>query len=206
MGQVRQGAEEILGMAEEKDYDPALEPALAATLHSSQWREISLRAAELFPVPKGKDHPVPAIADLDRMRGDRANGQLVFAEAGTCAKCHVVAGKGTEVGPDLSEIGSKLSRTALYESILFPSAGIGHGYEDWSVLTDEGATVQGLLVSETNEEVKIKNKDGVIQTIAVESIESKKQQSISMMPADLHKELTTQELVDLVAYMQTLRK
>lgn len=39
---------------------------------------------------------------------------------GTCNKCHLVRGEGKQIGPDLTEIGSKLSREAMFESILYP--------------------------------------------------------------------------------------
>ena len=41
-----------------------------------------------------------------------------------CSKCHQINGTGTDFGPNLSEIGAKLAKKALYETILDPSAGI----------------------------------------------------------------------------------
>ena len=69
-----------------------------------------------------------------KAKGNAARGKLVFETTGTCAKCHVVNGQGKEVGPNLSEIGSKLSREAMFESILYPSAGISHNYETYLLL------------------------------------------------------------------------
>ena len=75
--------------------------------------------------------------------GDVARGENVFkTEAAQCSKCHVVKGEGKSVGPDLSEIGSKLTRSAMFEAILYPSAGISHGYENWSVVTIDGRNVK----------------------------------------------------------------
>ena len=78
-----------------------------------------------------------------------ARGKIVYNTVGKCNTCHIVNKEGKEVGPDLSEIGSKLSREAMFESILFPSAGISHNYETWTAATDAGNVVTGIKVSET---------------------------------------------------------
>ena len=206
LGRFREGANTILKWLDAKELDAQLEPAVAAVLHAAPWRDVSTRAKDLFPVASGKDSmPIPDLANLSKRRGDIENGKTIYEGAGTCAKCHLVNGVGTEVGPDLSEIGNKLSRTAIYESILFPSAGISHSYENWSVLTVEGALIQGILVSETEAELQLKNKDGLVQRIHIADIEEKKVQKLSMMPEGLHEELTLEELVDLVEYLGSLK-
>ena len=58
--------------------------------------------------------------------------------------------------PTSREIGKKLSKEALYESILYPSAGISHNFETWVVETTSGDNVQGVLISQTPAEVTVK--------------------------------------------------
>ena len=133
-------------------------------------------------------------------------GKDVFANAGTCIKCHIVNGSGTEIGPDLSEVGDKLSVEAFYESILNPSAGISHNYEMYKVLLADGRTLYGLLISNTASEIVLKDKEGVLITVPAEEVDELAQQKKSLMPDDLQKQLTEQQLVDVVEYLQTLRK
>ena len=83
-----------------------------------------------------------------------------FRGVGTCANCHIVNKFGKDVGPDLSEIGSKLSREAMYTSILDPSAGISHNYENYIVVTASGQVINGLKMSETPDEVVIRTPRG----------------------------------------------
>ena len=78
---------------------------------------------------------LPPIEELVKRTGDAIEGRILFNTTATCVKCHKVDGIGKDVGPDLTEIGSKLSRHALYESILYPSAGISHNYETWTIVT-----------------------------------------------------------------------
>lgn len=206
LGAALPGAKALLEMAQKQDFPPQIKDALAVTLTTAQWRIITEPAAMIFPPPPGKENePIPAISQLVDMKGDVGRGRVVFHTTGTCNKCHQVNGIGQDVGPDLSEIGKKLSRPAMFESILYPSAGISHNYENWLVVTDEGETLSGLLVSETDSEVKIKDVKGIVRTVKTDSVEARKKLDISLMPADLQKLITVQELVDIVDYLQTLK-
>jgi putative heme-binding domain-containing protein len=140
------------------------------------------------------------------MKGDVARGKVVFNTVGKCNTCHVVNGEGKDVGPNLSEIGSKLSREAFFESILFPSAGISHNYETWTAITTGGNTITGILVSQTPAEVQLKGSDAIVRTIPRSELEELVKQPVSLMPADLQKTMTAEELVDVIEYSQTLKK
>ena len=140
------------------------------------------------------------------MQGDARNGRLIYNTTGTCHKCHIVNKIGREIGPDLSEIGSKLSSLAMFESILYPSAGISHDYEAYSLVLASGTTVNGLITSDTDERISIKSDDGIVRTFRTSEIDEKVKQKISLMPADLQKVMTAQEIADVVVYMQTLKK
>ncbi|MEM7457540.1 MAG: c-type cytochrome, partial [Planctomycetota bacterium] len=205
MAKARQGAEALLRWMESQRYDRRLEPAISAAMHGSQWNDVVDVARTRFPMPAGREAPLPSVRDLLRLSGDAGSGLEVYRNAGTCAKCHMVNGEGTEVGPDLSEIGSKLSRQAMFESILFPSAGISHGYEQWTVLTADGDQLDGLVISETDDFIELKDKEGVVRRIPMENIEARRPLRLSLMPADLHKELSEQELADLVEYLMQRR-
>jgi putative heme-binding domain-containing protein len=207
LGKSRPGALELIKLAEKMKLDPYIIPAAAFALHSSSLDDIKAKAAQLFPLPASKnDKPLPPLAQLLKAKGDAARGKLVFANAGTCAKCHIVGGEGKEVGPNLSEIGGKLSREAMFESILYPSAGISHNYETYSVQLDDGNVVTGILVSETPAEVSIKGIDAIVRTYKRSQIEQMVKQKISLMPADLQKVMTAEELIDVVEYVSTLKK
>jgi putative membrane-bound dehydrogenase-like protein len=153
-----------------------------------------------------KSATLPPISQLTTKRGNAKNGQLVFASVGTCNKCHQVRGEGREVGPDLSEIGSKLSREDMYVAILNPNAAISHNYENYALLDEDDRVLSGLLINKTDEFVTIRDAEGIDHTLDAEAVVSLKVQSISLMPADLQKAMSTEELTDLVEYLLTLRK
>lgn len=204
---VNNGAKEMVDLHESGRLDPALTQALAAALHSGPNRGMREQAQRLFPLPASKDNqPIPPVSELVKLTGDPENGRLVYFTHGTCHKCHMVKALGREIGPNLTEIGSKLSPEAMFESMLYPSAAITHNYEAWTVVLASGTTANGLLVSRTDDEISIKGDDALVRTFRHDDIEELIQQQISLMPADLQKVLSTQELADIVAYMQTLKK
>jgi len=207
VGASRNGAQRLIEMVHQKEIDAQLIPAVAASLHASSVKQIRDEAQKLFPLPPSKDaRPLPPISDLVARKGDAARGRTIFETTGTCAKCHIVNKQGKDVGPDLSEIGSKLSRTAFFESILFPSAGIAHNYEQYSVVLNDGNVVAGLMTSKTDQAVTIRNAEGINRTIPTGDVDEIVKQKISIMPADLQKLLSEQDLVDVVEYLQTLKK
>ena len=132
-------------------------------------------------------------------------GKQLFVNKG-CVACHVVNGIGKEVGPNLSEIGGKLSRLAFYDSILFPSAGISHNYETYTLVLESGNVVSGVLTSRTPDSVTIKDAEAIVRTFKTSEIELIKKESTSLMPADIQKLMTAKELVDVVEYLTTLKK
>ena len=207
LGRSIDGQKTILKIVTDGKLPTDLKFAAANSLHSSADAAIRTEAAKHLQLPATADaKPLPTISELVRRKGDATKGAVIFEKPGTCIACHKVRGKGKEVGPDLSEIGSKLSREAMYVSILNPSAAISHNYESYTVLTDQGLTVSGLMVSKTDKAVTLRTKEGVDRRIPAGSIDELIKQKLSLMPQDLQKLLTADQLVDLVEYLLTLRK
>lgn len=207
LGRSQAGAKRLVTLAEQEQLTGTLPQAAAAVIALSPWDDIKQAAAKVLPMPQAKGGgALPTIAELSwRGRGNAARGKAVFAGAGTCAKCHIVGDEGKAVGPNLSGIGAKLSRVALYEAILAPSAAISHNYETYTAVLDDGRAVTGLLVSQSPAEVVIRGADGIDVTMKADSVEELVRQPVSLMPADLAAALTVDELVDLVAWLETLR-
>lgn len=204
---VNKAATDLIDRYKQKKLDSQLSQALAAALHSAPSRSTREIAAQLFPLPPSKQgKPLPSIQQLAAKQGNVAHGKIVFDTTGTCLKCHEVNNEGKEIGPNLSEIGSKLSVEAMFESIIYPSAGISHNYAAYSVILTNGTTQTGLITSETDNSLSIKGDDGIVRTFSMDTVDEKVKQKVSLMPSDLQKLMTVQDIVDAVAYMQTLKK
>lgn len=207
IGRSVRGQRQLLDWVREGKLAKEFHFAAANSLHASPDEQIRAAAGRLLPLPATKNaSPLPPIAELSKRKGDGQAGQKVFQVGGTCLKCHKVRGEGKEVGPDLTEIGGKLSREAFYVAILDPSAGISHNYESYSVTTSKGQILTGLKISETDDSVTIRSAEGVDRKLGKEEVEEITRQKISLMPADLQKNMTEEDLVNLVEYLTTLKK
>jgi putative heme-binding domain-containing protein len=207
IGSNKAGQQQLLKLVESGALAKELHFAAANVLLTSTDSAIKTAASKYLTLPATADsQPLPPVADLVKRTGDAAAGKQVFQTIGTCAKCHKVHGEGKEVGPDLSEIGSKLSKEAMYVSILDPSAGISHNYETYTFLLEDGGVLNGILVSQTDTEFQVKTAEAIIRKIPADEVSEFKKSNVSLMPADLQKLLTAQNLVDVVEYLTTLKK
>lgn len=203
----RPGAGALLQLAREDKLPDAVKLTATMELNAVRWPEVRDAAAKVLPLPQGQgDRALPPIAELVRRKGDATRGAEVFArETVGCARCHQIHGRGVDFGPALSEIGSKLTREALYESILAPSSGISMGFEAWTVELKDGDEFFGVLVSDTDEEIVLKQVGGLPARIKKSAITRRQQSKLSSMPAGLQQLMTEQELVDLIEYLAALK-
>ena len=138
--------------------------------------------------------------------GDAQRGRRIFFERGelSCVRCHKVEGRGGEVGPDLSKIGSQQKRDYLLESIVLPDKQIAKGFDPVVIVTDSGKVFSGIIREETDQQVKLITAEGNIVTIPNLEIEERTR-GRSAMPEDLVKKMSRFELRDLVEFLATLK-
>ena len=142
-----------------------------------------------------------ALADV--RGGDRQNGKVVFRRI--CVACHKLGNEGSDFGPNVDDVGKRLSSYKLVESIINPNAEVAEKYLSTSVLTNDGRSIVGLLVSETPEEVVIfdgKEK----KTVAVADIDERTQLRQSSMPEGLAATLSPNEFLDVIVFLKSLKK
>jgi len=119
--------------------------------------------------------------------------------------CHRVKGQFIDFGPDLTQIGAKLSKDGLFTAILYPSAAIEHSFVGLNVTTKEGQTVMGFTVSETDTDLTLKMAGGATTTVKKVNLVKKEELKDSLMPPGLAGAIGPQGLADLVAWLQTLK-
>jgi len=146
---------------------------------------------------------VPTELYSDTLYGGNAEqGKKVFYEKTevSCVRCHRISGDGGKVGPDLSGIGKLKDRRYILEAIIEPSKQIAAGHAQVVVMTDEGLMYTGVVKEDNENEIGLMDSDGNVTRIEKEAIEGMKAGK-SGMPNDLQKELTMQELRNLVQYL-----
>ena len=208
LAKMQAGASALLKLAQSGKLPADLKFLASAELQNARWPKIKSEATELFPLPQAKNsQALPPVSELLKMKGSSKNGEEIFAREDVgCIKCHQVNGRGIDLGPNLSEIGAKLGKDALYEAILDPSAGISFGYETYQIELKNGDEAFGLLASETVDEIAVKAQTGIVSKYKKSEIAKREQQKISIMPAELQQAMSTQDLVDLIEYLSSLKK
>ncbi len=131
-------------------------------------------------------------------------GKAAFADA-QCAKCHRFVDYGGSVGPDLTAVASRFDRKAILESLVEPSKVISEQYQNIEVNTLDGKVVIGRLVADTAEKIAIQPDplDSKRIEIAKANIDTRKPAKLSPMPAHLIDVLTAEDILDLIAYMES---
>ncbi len=151
------------------------------------------------PSAEERNKALQALAD---MPGDAGNGREVFARS--CTACHKIGELGREYGPDLVQTAPKRTKFQLAQSIIDPNAEVDEKYVSTAVLTSDGRTITGLLVSESDVElVLFDGKD--LQSIATADIEERHRLKQSSMPEGLAASLAPAEFLDVLAFLATLK-
>lgn len=203
----RTGALQLIRAAEDNELGRDLDLAMAEVFVAHADPEVRMMGTQLFPPETTRDGtPLPPLEALLAMDGDAARGREIFFSEGhsQCTQCHAVHGEGRDVGPDLSAIGAKYGKQGLLESILNPSAAIGHEYQVWLIETREGDWLNGYVRAENDDTLDIVDAAGKIVSLKQDAITSREPSDLSLMPTGLAAGLTAQELADLVAWLATL--
>lgn len=139
--------------------------------------------------------------------GDSREGKKLFMEmAGLqCRNCHRVHQHGKELGPDLTQIGKRLSRQELLENIVDPSKKIDEKYFTCVVETRSGKVFSGLLVRKDDAGVVLKDAKNEVLEIPRQEIETVVMQKKSLMPDQLLRDLTAEQAAHLLAYLESLK-
>jgi putative membrane-bound dehydrogenase-like protein len=201
------GATTLVELAEANKLPDELRPATGAALAMVAYPGISERAAKHFPPPQAAGgQALPPIAELVKLKGDIEKGRAIYAKAeSTCTLCHRIGDIGADFGPGLAEIGSKLGKDVLYESILNPNAGVSMGFETWSITLKNGQAAMGIVRSETNDQLVLALPGGVANTFDKRQIDKREKLATTMMPTGLQALFSKEDLVNLVEYLSSLK-
>jgi len=134
-----------------------------------------------------------------KLPGDQKRGHEVFSKI--CAACHQLGGIGHIVGPDLASLGDK-SPEALLIAILDPNRAVEARYMNYMATTKNGVTFVGVLRSETGNNVTLVGPEGKQQVILRTDLDELVSTNRSVMPEGLEKDLTDQNLADVIAFVR----
>ena len=142
------------------------------------------------------------------LKGEASRGAELLtpvSKGAVCLGCHIVAGSGRNVGPDLTQVGARLTVEQLVDSLLTPSKLITQGYQAVTTQLKNGTSHTGFVVKREGSAVSLKTPSAEVVMLPAEDITSETPLPISLMPEGLMQSFTAQEAADLVAYMKSLK-
>jgi len=147
-------------------------------------------------------------AEILSARGSVQRGRELYTLGVTmqCRNCHRLNDVGKQVGPDLADIGTRLKKEKILESILHPSRTIDPKFSSYIVETVDGRIMTGLLKSKTSEQVVLVTTDAKEVSIASNQIDLLVRQPKSLMPDLQLKDMTIQQAADLLAFLMSQKK
>ena len=186
------------------DERTALGPLAGGNLDVAAWKLSRPRAFV-------QDWTLPDLeSKLDQVgRGrDFNSGKAAFNDA-QCLLCHRFGNEGGAIGPELTAASSKYSRRDILESMLEPSKVVSDQYQNHIVFKKDGEDVSGRITDENDERLVV-----LPNPLAPESrVEIKKTHidrrvpsKVSPMPTGLLNNLTADEILDLLAYIESTGK
>ncbi len=181
-----------------------------------------MEVVEKGAVPALAEGPAPAavlsrpfvrmwtLADLEEdvkalSKRSFAGGKEAFGAAG-CAKCHLFAGEGSKLGPDLTKIAEKYKGRDLLRQIIDPSTEINEQFRPQVIQTTDGDVVAGIVAKEDERGLHvIANllQPEEVTIVPKARVAARKPAALSSMPTGLLVTLGKDEILDLVAYVES---
>ncbi len=143
----------------------------------------------------------PAIVET----GDARRGENLFWNQYRCGRCHMVAGRGGRLGPDLTHVGAARSKSFLIREVRSPSDYISKGFEPVSVVTESGETVSGVRKNEDAFSLQMLDVSENLRNFLREEVRDVKRLDESFMPVYTRNQLSDADLDDLLRYLAALR-
>lgn len=194
------------------DHAPPLAGNRSLSRRSAGWiRNVIQHGIPAGGMPSFSQLPAPQIEALAAMvhslnapaaesapPGDTAAGERYFFGEGRCSSCHMVNGRGSAAGPDLSDVANRLTLNQLRESLIQPSARIAAGYHFVTVTLRDGSVIRGFARSRTNFELVVQDLAGNFHLLMRDEISAVREQKGSSMPPV---SASPEVIQNLVAYL-----
>jgi putative membrane-bound dehydrogenase-like protein len=152
-------------------------------------------------IPPSREEVMARYGEAAALAGDATRGRIHYL--GRCAACHRAEGQGMVVGPDLVTVKAR-GRDALLASILDPNREVAAQYIVHTVTTKDGEQVSGFIAEDTAAAVTLTQPGGLSRTVPRGEIRGSSSAGQSLMPEGLEAGMTSQDLADLLTFIETL--
>jgi putative heme-binding domain-containing protein len=136
--------------------------------------------------------------------GKPAAGKAIFDAPGSCISCHRVGAAGAIYGPNLTDVGSRISPAGLRILLTTPPQKARPENRLFELTLRSGNTVRGKLLNQDPYSVQLLDTEGKLVAFQRSQIRSGKFADPPQMPS-YNGKLTNNQIADLVAYLALLR-
>ena len=181
-----------------------IDPARIQLLKAHPDKNIAQRVADIFmSSPNGDRFDVikEYQSALDTL-GDVGKGKEVFKKV--CSACHRLENIGTSVGADLNGIRNR-GLPAVLLNILDPNREVKPKYLTYVLIDVKGRSTTGMITAENANSITLQKPDGTNTTILRTEIEVLQSTGLSFMPEGLEKQVSKQQMADLLSYLNALQ-
>lgn len=163
-----------------------------------------------LPQPKGPGRnwtveDAMKVVDSGLNNRNLENGKNMFA-AGMCISCHSFKGEGGQIGPDLTQLGTRFSAKDILESIIDPNKTISDQYAATLFYLKDGKSIMGRLISQDDEKYTISQNPfapQMLRDIPKKDVDRTKVSDVSIMMPGMINNLNSDELRDLMAFLMS---
>jgi putative membrane-bound dehydrogenase-like protein len=191
-----------------RDLFPRVSDALRKFIHDEAIAQLNtevLRGGLLLSLEPDQ---VEKIRTRVQTHGDPKKGKAVYLNSATlaCTTCHKLEGVGGNVGPDLTRVWDTMTTEKLLESMVAPSKEIKEGYQSYRATTLGGQSYVGLKVTDTPQEVTIREATGRDVKIPRKDLDSLDASKQSLMPDNVVSQLSYDQFIDLLAFLKNRKE
>jgi len=163
--------------------------------------EISRRAAAIFKETQMDPKLFESTKGALLLSGDAGRGRATFKKL--CITCHQAGGEGAVVGPALASVRDNPPEEIL-KNILYPSLVIAPQYAQYLVEMGDGQVLNGLVVESTEAAITLRRQGAEDSKLLRRDIKNLVASRVSLMPEDLLKGLSLQDIADLIKFVQEI--
>ena len=197
-------AKSLLAAVEAKEFDlNELSLDQKQALRSFPDRSLRAQAEKLLAMGGGlpdanRDKVLKSLLHLTEKTGNVDSGRAVYKKV--CAACHKHGEMGNEIGPNLTGMAVH-PKAELLTHIIDPSRNVEGNFRLYNVLTADGSVINGMLAGETRTSVTIIDSKAKEISVPREDIEELIASRKSVMPEGFEKQISEQEMTDLLEFL-----
>jgi putative heme-binding domain-containing protein len=156
------------------------------------------------PAASALPAPAPALAKETPLSEAEVTKAMGLIKANGCLSCHRVAGNGSYVGPDLSDVGASYSAEQIRAALVSPNKDVAPQHRSIRLVTKDGKTITGRILNQDGFSVQIIDSSSELRSFLKSNLREFTIITANPMPAYAGK-MSADDMNSLVQYLSSLK-